>query len=223
MKNYSLFSRPLIILFVLSSLFIVSCGEKEPEEETIPLPEHPRPDFERAEWINLNGYWDFEFDGEDQGESGHWFDGNKAFSEKILVPFPWGSPLSEIENKDDIAWYKRQITIPDEWKGSVELCALSRTNGRPGKNSSSAGILANDGQKICQSDECAEVSENCPGGYGEFADQFVFLGFGFTYFFRAKVACGKNGFLYFTWASERPLLAGKKEISAPVGLFSHIG
>ena len=23
--------------------------------EDIPLPEHPRPDWERAEWINLNG------------------------------------------------------------------------------------------------------------------------------------------------------------------------
>ena len=88
MNNYAFFSRTLILLCVLSSLFIVSCGEKEPEVETIPLPEHPRPDFERAEWINLNGYWDFEFDGEDQGESDNWFDGNKAFSEKILVPFP---------------------------------------------------------------------------------------------------------------------------------------
>ncbi len=27
--------------------------------ENIPLPEHPRPDFERKEWINLNGKWDF--------------------------------------------------------------------------------------------------------------------------------------------------------------------
>ena len=30
--------------------------------ESIPLPEHPRPDFERAEWINLNGHWAFTFD-----------------------------------------------------------------------------------------------------------------------------------------------------------------
>ena len=28
----------------------------------IPLPEHPRPDFERAEWVNLNGDWSFRFD-----------------------------------------------------------------------------------------------------------------------------------------------------------------
>ncbi len=30
--------------------------------QKIPLPEHPRPDFERPNWINLNGSWDFEFD-----------------------------------------------------------------------------------------------------------------------------------------------------------------
>lgn len=28
----------------------------------IPLPEHPRPDWERAEWVNLNGEWDFAFE-----------------------------------------------------------------------------------------------------------------------------------------------------------------
>ena len=27
--------------------------------DSIPLPEHPRPDFERAEWLNLNGRWRF--------------------------------------------------------------------------------------------------------------------------------------------------------------------
>ncbi|MDR1746731.1 MAG: hypothetical protein LBR49_05610, partial [Tannerella sp.] len=33
-------------------------------QEYIPLPEHPRPDFERSEWINLNGVWSFTFDGQ---------------------------------------------------------------------------------------------------------------------------------------------------------------
>ena len=28
----------------------------------IPLPEHPRPDFKRPQWINLNGTWEFKFD-----------------------------------------------------------------------------------------------------------------------------------------------------------------
>ena len=30
--------------------------------QSIPLPEHPRPDFMRQQWQNLNGVWQFEFD-----------------------------------------------------------------------------------------------------------------------------------------------------------------
>ena len=37
-------------------------------QENIPLPEHPRPDSERSEWLNLNGNWAFEFDKNDTGE-----------------------------------------------------------------------------------------------------------------------------------------------------------
>ena len=33
----------------------------------IPLPENPRPDFERSDWINLNGPWQFRFDKENAG------------------------------------------------------------------------------------------------------------------------------------------------------------
>ena len=32
-----------------------------------PRPEYPRPQFERAAWVNLNGTWNFDFD---FGESG---------------------------------------------------------------------------------------------------------------------------------------------------------
>ena len=34
---------------------------------TIPLPEHPRPDFVRETFFNLNGVWQFAFDDDDQG------------------------------------------------------------------------------------------------------------------------------------------------------------
>ena len=117
MKILASFNKSLLFLSLILIFVFAGCKEEEKPEENIPLPEHPRPDLERADWINLNGYWEFEFDGADQGESANWFDGSKAFRQKILVPFPWGSPLSEVENKDDIAWYKRVITIPSEWNG----------------------------------------------------------------------------------------------------------
>src|SRR6266550_2361226 len=71
-----------------------------------PLPEHPRPDFQRAEWLNLNGRWQF------------WFDQQDSSSRReIVVPFSWGSPLSGVPDSGDIGSYARDITIPDTWRG----------------------------------------------------------------------------------------------------------
>ena len=83
--------------------------------QTIPLPEHPRPDFERANWLNLNGSWAFEFDSLNVGLDKKWQNGQAAFSKKINVPFPWGSPLSGVKDEADFAWYKRTITVPTSW------------------------------------------------------------------------------------------------------------
>ena len=84
--------------------------------QQIPLPEHPRPDFERTTWINLNGAWEFEFDSLNVGIEKKWQNGKTDFSKKITVPFPWGSPLSGVKNEADYAWYKRPITIPKSWE-----------------------------------------------------------------------------------------------------------
>ena len=69
----------------------------------IPLPEHPRPDWERAEWLNLNGFWDFGFE---QGR----------YDRKIVVPFGWGSPLSHVKDDGDTGYYRRTVLIPKGWK-----------------------------------------------------------------------------------------------------------
>ena len=94
-------------------LFLCSCIKLF--SQTIPLPEHPRPDFERANWLNLNGSWDFEFDSLNVGLDKKWQNGQAAFSKKINVPFPWGSPLSGVKDEADFAWYKRTITVPISW------------------------------------------------------------------------------------------------------------
>jgi hypothetical protein len=85
--------------------------------QIIPLPEHPRPDFERTLWQNLNGKWAFEFDSLNTGENKNWQEGNTAFSKQINVPFPWGSPLSGIKNEADIAWYQKTINVDKTWEG----------------------------------------------------------------------------------------------------------
>jgi len=83
----------------------------------IPLPEHPRPDFERATWLNLNGTWDFSFDTADIGLKNSWFSGISSFPMRIQVPFPWGSPLSGVPDGADIAWYRRTFRIDPAWDG----------------------------------------------------------------------------------------------------------
>ena len=99
-----------LFLLLTLALAVSSC-----EQTDIPLPEHPRPDFERAEWLNLNGLWDFTFD---ETVATAAISGQKAdFSEQIMVPFPWGSKLSGVEDKGDIAWYARDIKVPASWKG----------------------------------------------------------------------------------------------------------
>ncbi len=85
--------------------------------ENIPLPEHPRPDFQRSEWLNLNGPWDFRFDGENAGLDKNWQNGEVEFGSSIMVPFPWGSKLSGVQDEADIGWYERTVKVPEAWKG----------------------------------------------------------------------------------------------------------
>ena len=84
--------------------------------EDIPLPEHPRPDFGREEWINLNGTWKFTFD-KQTGENSIHTNNIEKMDRNILVPFSWGSPLSGVANEGNQGWYGRSITIPDSWQG----------------------------------------------------------------------------------------------------------
>jgi len=86
------------------------------QAQEIPLPEHPRPDFQRDSWINLNGIWEFQFDSLDQGLEEEWFK-RPIFSDEIMVPFPWGSKLSGLENLAHMGWYSRSIVIPEDWSG----------------------------------------------------------------------------------------------------------
>ncbi|MCS7264482.1 MAG: hypothetical protein NZ805_06585, partial [Armatimonadetes bacterium] len=92
----------------------------------VPRPEHPRPDFERTQWLNLNGVWEFAFDPKDVGIKENWFALDaKPFPLRIVVPFPWESKLSGIERKDykGVAWYRRTFVVPKGWQGKrVWLC-----------------------------------------------------------------------------------------------------
>lgn len=91
--------------------------------QEIPLPEHPRPDFQRKDWINLNGIWEFQFDSLDAGMEEKWFI-RPMFTEEITVPFPWGSRLSGVEDQAHMAWYSRPLSIPEEWNGKRRFLVI---------------------------------------------------------------------------------------------------
>ncbi|MFC2107190.1 sugar-binding domain-containing protein [Bacteroidota bacterium] len=78
--------------------------------------EYPRPQFQREEWINLNGLWDFEITAVN--------DSAETFNQNILVPFPVESSLSGIRQmvgKDSLMWYRREINIPSDWENKIAL------------------------------------------------------------------------------------------------------
>ena len=113
-------TQVLIFLWVITIISLTA--------QTIPLPEHPRPDFERTMWQNLNGVWQFEFDSLDRGLSKYWPDGKTDFTQNINVPFPWGSLLSGVKDQADLAWYKREITISPEWKNKRTFLTIGASD-----------------------------------------------------------------------------------------------
>jgi len=93
--------------------------EKELTLMTIPRPEHPRPQFVRPTWQNLNGAWQFEIDHGASGRARGLIEKEKLDA-SILVPFCPESDLSGVGHKDFMAavWYRRSFTLPRESAGS---------------------------------------------------------------------------------------------------------
>lgn len=86
----------------------------------IPRPEHPKPQFERKNWQNLNGQWDFCFDNGKSGVARKIYENADAFDKKITVPFCVESELSGIGCKDFIygVWYRRTFNLTAEQASS---------------------------------------------------------------------------------------------------------
>lgn len=114
----------LLSIAILSYVLCISAQEWKPAGDRIktswaeqvnsasPLPEYPRPQLERDQWINLNGLWGYAIlprgsamPSETQGN--------------ILVPFAIESALSGVQKKvgaDNDLWYSRKFAVPPAWK-----------------------------------------------------------------------------------------------------------
>lgn len=86
----------------------------------IPRPEHPRPDFMRDTFLNLNGKWGFAFDDNNVGIKEQWMKPGFSFPLEIMVPFAYQTALSGIGPTDEIhpvIWYRRSFDIPNDMRG----------------------------------------------------------------------------------------------------------
>jgi hypothetical protein len=83
-----------------------------------PRPEHPRPDFQRESWLNLNGEWQFEIDEQGDGEPRGLTTG-RDLGQRITVPFCPESRLSGIGNTAHMThvWYRRLFQVPAALRG----------------------------------------------------------------------------------------------------------
>jgi hypothetical protein len=82
----------------------------------VPLPEYPRPQMIRVDWVNLNGEWQLR-----QSTTNDTPVFGQTLPERINVPFPVESALSGVmrapgDNRHYL-FYRRTFTVPAAWAG----------------------------------------------------------------------------------------------------------
>ena len=138
----------LLALTLLAPLLAISCGSPSPSSTSptgantplralatarlttpwtaaalaapVPLPEYPRPQLTRPDWLNLNGKWSLNAgslapSAENPPATAPGFPANP---EQILVPYPVESYLSGVQRPNQRnMWYKRSFAVPANWSG----------------------------------------------------------------------------------------------------------
>ncbi len=102
--------------------------------------EHPKPQFRREHWQNLNGPWSFAFDHGSSGEARGYAASEARLPLTINVPFCPESKLSGIEQTDFLqsVWYQRTVHITESQLagrvvlhfGAVDYFATVYVNGK---------------------------------------------------------------------------------------------
>ena len=92
---------------------------------THPLPEYPRPQMVRKNWMNLNGPWNYALSDQNVTTA------PTNYAGKILVPFPYEAALSGAARKSiptQKLWYQRTFNAPANWKNGRVLLHFDAVN-----------------------------------------------------------------------------------------------
>jgi beta-galactosidase/beta-glucuronidase len=120
--------RRFIFLILLCAIGVLSVSTVSSQEQQLltrwaadvtpdnVLPEYPRPQLVREQWLNLNGLWDYAITNLNAEQP-------TDFEGEILVPFPIESVLSGVHERVQVrpVWYHRVFTIPEAWAGQRVL------------------------------------------------------------------------------------------------------
>ena len=112
MRRILFFSFYLLVFTFLGAQTLKTPWAEKVDKQC-PRPEYPRPILQRAQWLCLNGQWDYAILDKGCVEPSEW-DG------KITVPFCVESQLSGVQKplteKQEL-WYHREFEVPAGWKG----------------------------------------------------------------------------------------------------------
>ena len=126
MKTFSL----IVLQGLLATSIVTTCpGEWQPKPSRLksrwadqvqanqtPLPDYPRPQMVREDWLNLNGLWSCSVQPEEVEVPPE----AQKFDREILVPFPAESALSglrEVVDDRHSLFYRRAFRLPGKWQG----------------------------------------------------------------------------------------------------------
>ena len=159
-------------------------------------PEFPNPQFERRQWTNLNGEWEFEIDTSKSGEGRKLFEA-EHLSGRITVPFCPESRLSGVGNTDflECVWYRRDIEIPEEYEdrcvilhfGAVDhiatvyvngICVGSHTGGYVGFSFDITSYLKEGKNSLCV--QAVDETRNPLYGHGKQSREYASAGCYYT-------------------------------------------
>jgi beta-galactosidase/beta-glucuronidase len=131
--NYNLFAARIASALapIFTLCFLAALPQLAAFAQT-PRPEFPQPQWERSDWVTLNGAWNFRFDEADEGLAAGWFRTAQNWPQTITVPFAWETELSGINVTEfrNRAWYQRSFELPATWTSKRTLLCFGAVDYR---------------------------------------------------------------------------------------------